>query len=638
MSVPSWEEVAQLVGAGRLDEAASALERTLALDGQDLRSLWALGVVQAQRGRHEEALACLDRALALQPADAQLWYDRGKVLHGAGRLQEALTSVEQALARRADYADAWLNRANILRDLGPANDEQALAAYTRAAQLQPGNARAWAGLARTQWARRQFDPAVASMRRAVALDPSALGFVVELIRLQQEQALWATLPPLWARALARVDEQTGVDAPFTMLSHPTASAADLLRGARALARAARTELPAAQPAAARPTAMPAPAGRRLRIGYLSADLRAHSVGHLMVGVFEAHDRARFEIVGLDIYPEPQPDTPFRRRIVAALDQLELLGELSAADIAERVRALELDVLIDLQGASGHTKPGVVLRRPAPVQVNYLGFPGTSGMEEIDYLLGDRWVCPPGHEAEFSEQVVRLPEVFQANDRQRPIVEETPTRASLGLPEQGFVFCCLNNTYKILPSRFDIWMRLLTRVPGSVLWLLGENEVVRRELRQQARQRGVAPDRLVFATRVAYPQYLAQYRQADLFLDTLPFGSGTTASDALWAGLPVLTQIGDRFAGRMAASLLHAIGLPELVTRSDEAYESLALQLATEPERLRGLRQRLAANRLASPLFDTERFTRHLEQALEMMVERRARGLPPAAFDVPALPP
>ena len=295
------------------------------------------------------------------------------------------------------------------------------------------------------------------------------------------------------------------------------------------------------------------------------------------------------------------------------------------------------VLIDLMGATGDGQASVVLLRPAPLQVTWLGFPGTSGMDEIDYILADRHVAPPGSEGEFSECIVRLPDTFQPNDSQRAISSAVPTRASQGLPENGFVFCCHNNTYKVLPGMFDIWMRLLHRVPGSVLWLVNDGEHVRTNLRAQAARRGIDGGRLVFAERSAYGDYLARYRLADLFLDTLPFNAGTTASDALWAGLPVLTQTGRSFAGRMAASLLHAVGLPELVTQTADEYEALALRLATHAQELAALRQRLNQQGRASALFDTARLTRHLEQALLTMCQRQQQGLPPQGFDVPALP-
>ena len=366
-------------------------------------------------------------------------------------------------------------------------------------------------------------------------------------------------------------------------------------------------------------------------------LRDHAVSYLLAGALETHERNAFRVIGLDACAKAVPDTPMRQRVLAAFDESIALGRCTPEEAASRIRALRLDVLIDLMGATGDGQAGVPLLRPAPLQVAWLGFPGTSGMDEIDYILADRHVAPPGSEGEFSECVVRLPDTFQPNDSQRVISPVTPTRASQGLPASGFVFCCHNNTYKLLPGMFDIWMRLLHAVPGSVLWLVNDGEYARANLREQAARRGIAADRLVFAERCDYPDYLARYRLADLFLDTLPFNAGTTASDALWAGLPVLTQTGRSFAGRMATSLLHAVGLPELVTQTADEYEALALRLATHAQELAALRQRLNQQGRASALFDTARLTRHLEQALLTMCQRQQQGLPPQGFDVPALP-
>lgn len=460
-------------------------------------------------------------------------------------------------------------------------------------------------------------------------------FLAELMRYRQKQARWDDLPALWARVLAQLDEHNAYSMAFPMLAHPGATGADLLRSARACMAAERAKLP--RPLPARPAPEAPAAGRPLRVGYLSGDLRDHAVSYLLAGVLETHERNAFRVIGLDACVKAVPDTPMRQRVLAAFDESIALGRCTPEEAASRIRALRLDVLIDLMGATGDGQAGVLMLRPAPLQVTWLGFPGTSGMDEIDYILADRHVAPPGSEGEFSECIVRLPDTFQPNDSQRAISSAVPTRASQGLPENGFVFCCHNNTYKVLPGMFDIWMRLLAQVPGSVLWLVCNDEDARANLREQAARRGINGGRLVFAERSAYGDYLARYRLADLFLDTLPFNAGTTASDALWAGLPVLTQTGRSFAGRMAASLLHAVGLPELVTQTADEYEALALRLATHAQELAALRQRLNQQGRASALFDTARLTRHLEQALLTMCQRQQQGLPPQGFDVPALP-
>jgi protein O-GlcNAc transferase len=313
-----------------------------------------------------------------------------------------------------------------------------------------------------------------------------------------------------------------------------------------------------------------------------------------------------------------------------------VGGRSDWEVTEFMRSLEIDIAVDLTGYTDGFRPQIFAERCAPIQVNYLGFPGTMGAPFMDYILADDFVIPPEARHHYSERVVYLPDCFQANDSERAISGRSFARAEVLLPQEAFVFCCFNNTYKINPSMFDVWMRLLDRIPGSVLWLLGHHDAVRDNLRRKAAARGVDPARLVFAARRPYAEYLSVLRLADLFLDTLPFNAGTTASDALWAGLPLLTCTGESFASRMAGSLLRAVGLPELITHSLEEYETRASDLALHPSKLEALRRRLGDNRPAAPLFDTGRFRRHLEAAYREMWERHQRGEPPAGFAVARL--
>jgi predicted O-linked N-acetylglucosamine transferase (SPINDLY family) len=323
----------------------------------------------------------------------------------------------------------------------------------------------------------------------------------------------------------------------------------------------------------------------------------------------------------------------RARLRAAFDQFIDVRGRSDREVAGLLRSLGIDIAIDLMGYTQGNRAGVFAERGAPVQVNYLGYPGTMGMAGFDYILADPWVIPHGHEAAYSESVVRLPDMYQVNDRKRAIDARTPSREEAGLPAKGFVFCCFNNSFKIAPAMFALWMRLLGRVEGSVLWLLEDNAAASRNLRIEAQRHGIGSERIVFAPRRPPPEHLARHRLADLFIDTLPYNAHTTASDALWAGLPLLTCAGTTFAGRVAASLLCAAGLPELVTQDLDAYERTAFALATDPGRLAALRTKLAENRARAPLFDTDRFRRHIEQAYTTMIRRSRDGLSPEPFDV-----
>jgi protein O-GlcNAc transferase len=356
---------------------------------------------------------------------------------------------------------------------------------------------------------------------------------------------------------------------------------------------------------------------------------------LAAGLFELHDRSGFEVVAVS-YGEDD-GSPMRRRLEHAFERFLDVRARSDAQAAALLREMEIDIAVDLKGFTAGARPGILAQRPAPLQASYLGFPGTLGVPFIDYLIADRIVVPESEQACYAEKLVYLPECYQVNDASRAVAERTPAREEAGLPARGLVFCCFNNNYKILPETFACWMRLLREVPGSVLWLLKDSDAARANLEREARDAGIDPARLVFAARLPHAEHLARHRLADLFLDTLPYNAHTTASDALWAGLPVLTCTGTSFAGRVAASLLHAVGLPELVTRTRTDYEQLALALARDPQRLESLKEKLERNRKTAVLFDTARFARALETAYRTMWQRWCRGEPARSFAVERTP-
>ncbi|HEX6690242.1 MAG TPA: acetylglucosamine transferase, partial [Burkholderiales bacterium] len=372
---------------------------------------------------------------------------------------------------------------------------------------------------------------------------------------------------------------------------------------------------------------------RIRVAYLSADFHEHATAQLAAGLFERHDRARFELTALSYGPDD--GSAMRRRLAGAFERFVDVRSRSDEEAARLLRELEVDIAVDLKGHTTGARQAILARRPAPLQASYLGYPGTMGAPYVDYLIADRVVVPEAHQPFYSEKLVYLPDCYQVNDAARPIAPRTPSRADAGLPAEGFVFCCFNNNFKILPPLFAVWMRLLGAVPGSVLWLLEDSAAVKRNLQAAAQAAGVAPGRLVFAPRLPPAEHLARHRLAGLFLDTLPYNAHTTASDALWAGLPLVTCAGSAFAGRVAASLLQAAGLGELATSSLEEYEALALRLARDPGALGELRGRLAAGRTSAPLFDTDRFRRHIEAAYVTMWEAWQRGEPPRHFAVAA---
>jgi protein O-GlcNAc transferase len=371
---------------------------------------------------------------------------------------------------------------------------------------------------------------------------------------------------------------------------------------------------------------------RIHIGYVSGDFREHAVAFLTADLFESHDKAKFKIAAFSFGPDDR--SAMRQRLVASFDQFVDCRHLSDGEIARMISDAEIDILINLQGLTQDARTGIFAPRPAPIQVNYLGYPGTMGAPFIDYVIGDNYLFTANDAAGYSEKLVRLPYSYQPNDRKRVISDRRFDREECGLPRDGFVFCCFNNNYKITPSTFDGWTRILGSVDGSVLWLHVQNRSAIENLKTEAERRGVDARRLVFAGRVELlSDHLARHRLADLFLDTLPYNAHTTASDALWAGVPVLTQMGNTFAGRVGASLLGAVGLPELITRSREEYEELAIELAREKGRLRAAKEKLVKGRLTAALFDTPRYTKHLEAAYEAMYLRHSAGLPPDHIEV-----
>jgi len=430
---------------------------------------------------------------------------------------------------------------------------------------------------------------------------------------------WTRFDEEGAALDARIERDVVATPPFHLLA--------LSGSARLQRRAAETWVRAQCPPDPSLGPIPrVPPHEKIRIGYFSADFRHHAVSMLAAELFETHDRSRFEITAFAFGP-PSEDA-MRTRLSGAFDRFIEVQGRSDRQIALLARDFHIDITVDLGGFTRHCRPGIFALRAAPLQVSFLGYTGTMGAPYIDYLVADPTVVPEQSRQHYREKIIYLPDSFQVNGTQRGMGTRAFTRSELRLPSSGFVFCCFNNNYKIAPGTFDGWMRILSRVEDSVLWLLEDNPQTSRNLRQAAERRHVGAERLVFAPRMPLADHLARHRAANLFLDTLPFNAHTTASDALWAGLPVLTLLGESFAGRVAASLLTAIGLPELITKTAAEYESLAVDLAVHPERLDSLRERLVQNRTATPLFDTQRYTRHLEAAYAQIQARYQAGLPP----------
>ena len=614
-----------LKGLKRNEDALASYDKALALNPDSMEALNNRGAVLRDLGRHEEALASYDRALALSPDYADALNNRSTLLIDLKRYEEALVSCDQALMLGPDNADALANRGAALRCLR--RNEEALTSYDRAAVIAPDRPEILLTRGDILRTLKRHEDAVKVFTRLLEVQPDYDFAKGHLLHSKMLCCDWGELSAL-SLSIDR-DVRNGEKAvdPFGYMGVST-SAHDLQLCARIFAAEKFPPLKANRLTENRRS------NTKIRIGYLSGEFRHQATSILMARLFELQDKSRFELFAFDNGWDDGSD--IRARLQNAFNQIIDITRLGDLDATRVIQNKGIDILVNLNGYFGQARPGIFSYRPSPIQVNYLGFPGTMGVDYIDYIIGDTDVIPQGHEVFYTEKVVRLPDTYQVNDSKRIISEHTPTRAEVGLPELGFVFCCFNNNFKITPDIFAIWMRLLKKVEGSVLWLFEDNAAASRNLRREAHVRGVAPGRLVFAPRMSLPEHLARHRLADLFLDTLPCNAHTTASDALWAGLPVLTCMGGTFPGRVAGSLLRAIGLPELITENLIDYEALAFKLATTPYFLADIRSRLARNRTTYPLFDTDRFRRHIESAYVTMYERYQRGEPPQSFSVPAI--
>lgn len=605
----------ELQNAGRLDEAEPLFLQVLALLPNHPAALYSQGVVLLRRPDATKALPFLADAVQRVPGFAPLWGLYATALQAAGRNEDALAAFDRGLEQDPNHVEMLLNSGVLLRQM--LRHHAALERFNRVLTVQPQHASAMGNLAILLTEFKQHQQAVAMFERLLAVKPDHDYGLGLLVYERMHACDWTDWEAQRERIVQGVREGRRVckSLPFMALSD---DAADHQSAARIFA--SHWCPPAPEPLWQGERYR----HDRIRLAYLSADLREHPVAHLTAGIFERHDRRRFETIALSLGPDD--GSRLRQRMQRSFDRFIDVHRMGSAAIAKLVRDLEVDILVDLGGYTSDARTDVLARRPAPVQVNWLGYPGTMGVPYMDYILADRHVIPPAHQRHYDEGVVYLPDTYLPTDGGLRIAERTPTRAECGLPDEGFVFCSFNHDYKIAPPMFRLWMRLLTQVPGSVLWLMSRGDTSQRNLRAAAAQAGIAPERLVFAKRVPRVEdHLARYRQADLFLDTHPYNAHTTCADALMAGLPVLTCSGGAFPSRVAGSLLHAAGLPELVTGDQAGYEALALRAATDRDWLRGLRERLAAGRVHSPLFDTDGFTRHLEAAFVSMWRARQLG-------------
>ena len=600
---------------GQLDESLRCLEKCVELQPDFADAHCRIGLVLSQLGRPSEAVAAYRRALELDPGSVDARNGLGNILQGEGRLQEAMALYKAALELSPDSASAHLNLGNAL--LRNNRLDAAAESYRAVIQLDPSFAEAHYNLGGVYSVQDKRDEAISCFEAALRLQPTNGPFALSLLSEMQSVCDWSRFEELYALG-RRAALQQPVN-PFPFLAMPSTSEEQLQcaknYAQRLSSTAGRDRLRLSFQSGGR---------SRLKVGYLSADFHEHATAYLMAELFELHDRSRVEVVGYSYGPDD--GSLMRARLQRAFDQLVDIAPLSYAAAAERIHNDQIDILVDLKGYSGFSRPEIMALRPAPIQVNYLGYPGTMAGDFIDYIVVDRFIVPPENARHYAERLVHLPDTYQVNDRKR-VVGPAPPREELGLPQDAFVFCSFNQAYKIAPAVFGTWLRLLEAVPASVLWLLEGNRWAIENLRREMARHGIAPERLVGAPSLPLSRHLGRLQVADLAVDTLPYNGHTTTSDALWAGVPVLTCAGDTFASRVAGSLLRAVGLPELVTHSLQEYEALALRLARNPGQLRAVRDKLAHNRETAALFDAPAFARNLEAAYWKMWDNHLHGGP-----------
>jgi predicted O-linked N-acetylglucosamine transferase (SPINDLY family) len=606
-----------LMGMDRPREAEGFIESAIRINQSSDVSYYNYGLILKKLGRPQEAVEKFSLALNLKSDLSQTWNNRGAAFNDLKEYERAIADFDQAITLNRTYAEAYANKGKSLNLLK--SYEAALASYSEALALKPDLAEALLGRGIVLHNLKRHLEAARAFAKLLEIDPKypfAKGLLLHQKMLGCE---WENID--------RLIEEIESEIVAGQLSGEPFGWQGVAKSERSLELCAslysNSEFPAKNEHSKKITS---DRKRKIRVGYLSGEFRDQATSHLIVGVLENHDHTQFEIFAFDNGWDDQSDV--RRRINSSVPNIVDISQLSDPTAAAIIGKNQIDILVNLNGYFGLHRMGVCAQRPAPIQINYLGFPGTLGAKYIDYIVADRHVIPENHKLFYKEKVVYLPNCYQANDQKKVVGSHVFNRRDWSLPDKGFVFCCFNNNYKIVPEIFNRWMQILLKVDDSILWLIEDNQSAANNLKKEAARRGVDAERLVFAKRTPMQHHLARHRLADLFLDTLPYNAHTTASDALWSGLPVLTQIGETFAGRVAASLLTAIGLPELITKTPQAYVDLAVELATNPEKLAGIRSTLVGNRLSTPLFNTQLFTGHIEAAYKAMYERHQLGLPP----------
>lgn len=579
-----------------------------------------IGVALYSLGQFESSIVSYDKAIAIVPEYAEAHNNRGVALKALGNIDSALASYDKAIAIKPEYAEAHNNRGVTLQELN--RFKEALTSYNQAIAINQNYAICYCNIGNLLRQQKRLDEAEQIYKHAIDLDASIDFLLGNLVHTKMQLADWTEFETLVKQLTDSVAQQK-ICSPFGLLSltdnpqlHFT-SAMVLMQDKKRFSDIL-------------PLISVTPNNPKIRIGYFSPDFREHPVSYLTAELFEYHDREKFEVTAFS-FGENTGDS-YRKRLERSFDHFLDVKDQTDSQITRLAREMEIDIAVDLCGHTEGSRTNIFVMRAAPIQLSYIGYLGSMAGECYDYLIADKTLIPQDKQRFYSEKIVYLP-CYQVNDSKREVYEKVFTRGECGVPENGFVFCCFNNGYKITPAIFDSWMRILCATDGSVLLLLDDNETAKRNLKKEAQIRGVDCNRIIFAKRLPLNEYLARYRIADMFLDTLPYNAGTTASDALRMGLPVLTQIGDSFASRMAASLLNAVGLTELITTNQQDYEKKAIELATDQDMLQQIKNKLRSNLTVSELFNAQLFAHHIELAYQKMYQLRKEGFAPDHIDV-----
>ena len=605
-----------------LEEAIEAYNKALAIKPDDAVAYYNMGIALKEQNKLEEAIEAYNKALAIKPDYAEAYNNMGIALKDQGKLEEAIGAYNKALAFKPDYAEAYNNMGIALKDQGKL--EEAIEAYSKALTIKPDDADAYYNMGIALQQQKKLEEAIEAYNKALAIKPDHLDARTQKLHQQAHICKWDSIADD-ANLIPELGTLEKHVAPFTLLSLEDAPDRHLTRS-KIFAKAKYLQKPL--PPKDRPSKRP----KRIRIGYFSTDFKEHPVAYLIAKVLDQHNRDQFEVFGYSLHGSSSCE--MRQRLEKSFDCFTDAQDISDRDIALQARQDEIDIAVDLNGYTQNSRTRIFAYCAAPIQINYLGYPGTLGADFMDYIVTDRFLIPGENQKYFNEKPLYLPNTYMPTDNCREISQKPMNRSDMGLPNDAFVFCCFNNNYKISPNEFDIWMRLLTKIENSVLWLRESNQFSIINMKNEAQKRKVDPSRLVFADKVPMDEHLARQRLADLFVDTFAFNAHTTATEALWAGLPVVTKIGQGFAARVAGSLLNAVGLPDLITETEKDYEELILELATNPTKLAKIKEKLASNRLTQPLFNTELYTKHLENGYQQAYQNYFDGNLPQTVIVP----